>query len=301
MKDLILVEGISRWHCRTVVLHEVGFRVPRGLLSVISGAPRSGKTSILRALLGHEKIDQGQCLFLDPVLERRDMKQVLRMGLNPPWIFPWVTCMEYLHHLNHYQKLLDPQAWVKTALGRVGLLAMAHVPFWKLNRVSRVKLWIAAQMVPHSPLLLMDEPMRGLQPAEREDIWLVLRRLVWEGHSVLVTTPFLEEAEDYGEYLVLLDRGRVVMEGEFAQLTPQRRVVLDVEDVAGTAAALRVLGVDCQIHAGGCGVTLDLNMDQAQQLLPLLLQAEVQVRDCQPEDLGSLYGRLQLQASMGQV
>ena len=294
MNDLIQIKNLHQSGCGGERLSNVTFRVPRGLLSVISGAPRSGKTSILRVLLGKATHQQGTCSFLDPVLNTHEMQRILKMGLKPPWIFPWITCMEYLHHLNHDRQLLDALSWVRTALARVGLQQVALTPVWRLNRLERAKLWIAAQMVPHSSLLLMDEPMRGLQAADREEIWLVLRRLVWEGHTVLVTTPCLHEAEKYGEYLVLLDRGRVVMEGEFAQLTRQRRVVLNVDDVAGTTAALRGMGVECQM-GGECGVTLDLTMDQVQQLLPLLQQADIQVQHCQPEDLGSLYHRLQHQ------
>ncbi|GGJ46625.1 ATP-binding cassette domain-containing protein [Deinococcus roseus] len=293
MTDLIQVKGLGKTSKAQIVLQDVTFRVPQGMLSVISGAPRSGKTSVLRVMLGLEAHQQGQCSFLDLSLHLPARKQMLHLGLKPPRMLPWVTCAEFLLHLPHYQALLDPQTWVYTALTQVGLQKMAHVSVWSLKRHQKVKLWIAAQMGPQGGLLLLDEPMQGLNVQERQDLWLVLRRLVWEGRSVLLTTSCLKEAEMYGEYLVLLDQGRVVAQGEFAQLTAQRRVILEVEDTTAATSALHQLGLVQQVEEVQGGVMVDLSMEQVQKMLPLLQEQCIQVRECHPEALVSLYLRLQ--------
>jgi ABC-type multidrug transport system ATPase subunit len=108
----------------------------------------------------------------------------------------------------------------------------------------RRRLDVAAALVTHPPVLLLDEPTTGLDPASRQDLWDVIANLVADGTSVLLTTQYLEEADRLADRIVVIDRGTVVAEGTQAELKSrlgQTTVALQFARREDAATAHRLL------------------------------------------------------------
>ena len=127
-------------------------------------------------------------------------------------------------------------------LERLGLTEAADRLVRTYSGGMRRRLDLAAGLVAAPPVLFMDEPTTGLDPQARNELWAVLRELVSDGASLVLTTQYLEEADRLADSIVVLDQGRVVAEGTPAELKQQvggERVEVTVARPADVARALR--------------------------------------------------------------
>ena len=111
----------------------------------------------------------------------------------------------------------------------------------------RRRLDLAASLVERPELLFLDEPSTGLDPRSREQLWSAVRRLVGEGVTVVLTTQYLEEADQLADDVAVLDRGRIVARGPAARLKAEygtEILRLEFDDPGGRGRALGVLGTD---------------------------------------------------------
>jgi ABC-2 type transport system ATP-binding protein len=103
---------------------------------------------------------------------------------------------------------------------------------------------LAASLIASPPVLFLDEPTTGLDPQSRNDLWDMLRSLVREGTTLVLTTQYLEEADQLADQIVLLDHGRVAAAGSPAELNARiggERIVVTVEDTSDLELAARIL------------------------------------------------------------
>jgi oleandomycin transport system ATP-binding protein len=168
----------------------------------------------------------------------------------------------------------DAKARADALLERFSLTEAAKRPAMQYSGGMRRRLDLAASMIGHPQVLYLDEPTTGLDPRTRNEVWEEVQRMVADGATVLLTTQYMEEAEQLASELTVIDRGRVVANGRVAELKAKvggRTLVISPSDPAQLAAMGAAIG-DAGLDGPG-GVQTDSAAGQIS--VPILTDAQL--------------------------
>lgn len=209
---MISCTGLRLFYRRFEAVAGVDLDVGRGELFALLGTNGAGKTSMMDLIGGHLRPSAGTVRVLgqDPLRCRRELAPLVGVVPQDSGFAPALTVAETLR----LWARLAGHRMSATALGEVGLEDRAGVAVRHLSGGERRRLDLAVALAGHPPLLLLDEPTTGLDPEGRDDLWALIRRRVAEGATVLLTTHYLEEAEEYADRFAILHHGRVAVTGE---------------------------------------------------------------------------------------
>ena len=228
------LERVSKRFGTTVALDDLSLDVRPGELLSLLGPNGAGKTTAVRLLLGLARPDRGtaQVFGADP----RKTKTRLRMGamLQVGKVPETLRVREHIELFSCYYPNPMPFSDVLDAAGLRGLEGRL---FGELSGGQKQRLLFALAICGNPDLLLLDEPTVGLDIDARRAIWEEIRRFVARGRSVLLTTHYLQEADELANRVVVIDHGRVIAEG-----TPQ--------EIKGRVSARRIR----------CGTSLPLDV-----------------------------------------
>jgi ABC-2 type transport system ATP-binding protein len=219
----ISVVGLTKRYGEDVVLHGVDLEVTRASVCALLGPNGAGKTTAVRILTTLTRPDGGrvEVAGIDVVRHPRAVRRRIGLIGQQPAVDDVLGARQNLllfARLHH----LDRRAAGRRAdalLEQVGLAGTGAQPVGEFSGGMRRRLDIAAGLVRAPEVLFLDEPTTGLDPAGRRDVWDVVRALVAGGTTVLLTTQYLEEAEQLADDVCVLDGGRVVARGTPRELT----------------------------------------------------------------------------------
>jgi ABC-2 type transport system ATP-binding protein len=188
-----------------------------------------------------------------------------------------LTATENLWMFGRLQGLrsADSRAAAKRLLGQFGLEEAADKPISQFSGGMRRRLDLAASLITRPPLIFLDEPTTGLDPRTRAQMWDTIRELVTEGCTVLLTTQYLDEADQLAGRIAVIDRGRKVAEGTPEELkasvgnsTLQLQLAPDADQELARQIIRRVAGADPVLtpESGRMNVPLDV-ADRAADVL----------------------------------
>ena len=209
----IEVDGVSRWYRDVVALTRVSFRVGPGVTGLL-GPNGAGKTTLIRVLVGLHPASEGHARIhgRDP---RRDMGVHRHIGYVPEAeaVPEALTARRFVRVLAIQHGVADPDAAAVRALDRVGMDAADTRPLGTYSKGMRQRVKVAAALVHDPDVLVLDEPLNGLDPAGRLAIMDLLRGLGAEGRCVLVSSHVLHEVERLADRVLVLVQGRLAAEG----------------------------------------------------------------------------------------
>ncbi len=213
MRDLVKVYGPRR------ALDGVSLTVESGTVFALLGPNGAGKTTAIEACEGFRRPDRGsiRVLGLDPIRDARALRPrvgvMLQDGVGG---YPGARAIELLRLFASYATHPhDPHA----LLDSVGLTDVAGTQVRRLSGGQQQRLSLALALVARPELLFLDEPTAGMDPQGRRGTWEFIRKLRSDGVTVVLTTHFLDEAEELADMVVVVDGGRVVAAGSPAELT----------------------------------------------------------------------------------
>jgi len=221
----IEVAGITKSFAGTAVLRGIDLTVPAGTVYALLGPNGAGKTTLVRILSTLLAADAGDARVAGFDV-RRDPDGVRRsIGLTGQFaaIDELLTGEENLRlmaDLTHLPRA-EARARVEELLTRFDLTAAAGRRAATYSGGMKRRLDLAMTLVSRPRLIFLDEPTTGLDPRSRRDLWRIVRELVADGVTVLLTTQYLEEADQLAHTVGLLDEGRLVAEGTPAELKAQ--------------------------------------------------------------------------------
>lgn len=216
--------------------------VETGSITAVLGPNGAGKTTTLETCEGYRRPQSGRVrvLGLDPVAQRRELLPRVGVMLQGQGAWSGVRAMEMLRHIARlHANPLD----VDELAERVGLGECGRTPYRRLSGGQQQRLGLAMAIVGRPEIVFVDEPTAGMDPAARRTTWELLRELRSSGVTVVLTTHYLEEAEQLADQVHIIDHGRLIASGSPEELTRGTsatiRLVVDKELPAGAEAALR--------------------------------------------------------------
>ncbi len=223
----VSVEGLTCRYREVTAVDGVSFEVRQGELYALLGTNGAGKTTTLETLEGHRRPDGGRVRVLggDPV-DRARVRPRVGMMLQESGLAPDLTVGESLRLVGRLSGRRDD---VDTLLERVDLHRRRQVRVVQLSGGERRRLDLAMAVYGSPELLFLDEPSTALDPAARDRLWQLVADLRRSGTTILLTTHYLEEAEQHADRIGLMDRGRLVREGSLTELVETMPAVLEFE------------------------------------------------------------------------
>jgi ABC-2 type transport system ATP-binding protein len=218
----IVVEGLAKRFGDLEALAGIDFEVDRGTVFGLLGPNGAGKTTAVRILATVLAPDAGRAEVLGYDVVRSPEEVRLRIGLagQNAAVDPNLTGRENLRLIGRLAQLepsvIDDRA--AELLRNFELTDAADRPVRTYSGGMRRRLDVAASLVQKPPVLFLDEPTTGLDLQSRQELWRTIRGLVEEGTTVILTTQYLEEADQLADRLVVIDHGVIIAEGTAAQL-----------------------------------------------------------------------------------
>ncbi len=214
----IAAENVSKWFGPLVAVSDVTFEIGPGVTALL-GPNGAGKSTMLRMLCGLAQPSRGTVRVLgrDP---RSDVSVAGSIGLVPQQetVFEPLTAHRFVRLAAVLHGLPDPDAAATAALELVDLdpSDTRRLPAYSKGMRQRVKV---AQGLVHDPeVVMLDEPLTGLDPRQRADMITLFRRLGAEGRCVLVSSHVLDEVERLGSQILVMSQGRLAAAGDFREL-----------------------------------------------------------------------------------
>ncbi len=256
--------GLTKRFGDNVAVNGVELLVPRGCAFGYLGPNGAGKTTLIRVLLGLTHADAGSMFLLGHEVPRHRDQALARVGaiVDEPRFHGHLTGRQNLQMLAAARER-QARDRIGPSLERVGILHRADDKVSKYSMGMRQRLGVAACLIGDPQLLILDEPMNGLDPAGMQDMREMILSLVAEGRTVVLSSHLLDEVERTCDAVAIVDRGSVVRQGPISDLLAGASLVLQVEcsdpDRAAALIAATTLaggGADVTAERTGLGVTL---------------------------------------------
>ncbi|MFD0000326.1 ATP-binding cassette domain-containing protein [Nocardia sp. NPDC127526] len=200
----------------------VSLAVPRGAVYGVLGPNGAGKTTTIRMLATLLRPDGGSARIFgrDVVAEPTAVRSLIGVTGQYASVDEKLSATENLIIFSRLLGLSKADARRKAAelLEEFGLTEAADKALENFSGGMRRRLDLAASLIAHPPLLFLDEPTTGLDPRTRAQMWETIRRLVREGSTVLLTTQYLDEADQLADRIAVIDRGKVIADGTSDEL-----------------------------------------------------------------------------------
>jgi ABC-2 type transport system ATP-binding protein len=193
-------------------LDDVSFDIQQGEFFGLLGPNGAGKTTLISILAGLARASSGRVAVLGHDVERDYAAARRKIGVVPQELVfdPFFTVREALRIQSGYFGVKNNEAWIDELLASLGLADKASANMRQLSGGMKRRVLVAQALVHRPPVIVLDEPTAGVDVELRQTLWQFIARLNREGHTVLLTTHYLEEAEALCSRIAMLKTGRVV-------------------------------------------------------------------------------------------
>jgi ABC-2 type transport system ATP-binding protein len=220
-EPVIRVEGLIKTYGETRAVDGISFEVPGGTIFGMLGPNGAGKTTTVEVLEGLRQPDAGEVrvLGIDAVRDSDQLRARIGVSLPTAALYPKLTVFEVLTLFRaFYPSGREPDDLIQL----MDLGEKRSTRTQNLSGGQRQRLSVALALVNNPELVFLDEPTTGMDPAARRALWDVVLGIRDAGHTVLLTTHYLEEAEVLCDRVAIMDHGRILEEGTVEELVSRR-------------------------------------------------------------------------------
>lgn len=227
--DAIQVRDLEKSYDDLHVLRGVDFDVARGSIFALLGSNGAGKTTVVKILATLLKADAGMLSVggFDVATEAASVRESISLTGQFAAVDEILTGRENLVLMARLRHLKDTSDVANELLNRFDLTDAADRKVATYSGGMRRRLDIAMSLIGNPPVIFLDEPTTGLDPQSRVEVWNRVRELARQGTTVLLTTQYLDEAEQLADRIAILHEGRIIANGtleELKQLLPPATV-----------------------------------------------------------------------------
>ena len=216
----VFVDNVRKRFGGLDALGGVSLSVPRGGFFGLLGPNGAGKTTLIGVLGGLVRADSGRAKVLGFDVAQSPLEARARIGIVPQELAydAFFTVREALQFQSSYYGVRDNRAWLDELLGRLHLADKRDVNTRKLSGGMKRRLMIAQALVHRPPVIVLDEPTAGVDIDLRLALWRFIRELNRAGHTIILTTHYLEEAEELCDEIALMRDGKIAAMEKTADL-----------------------------------------------------------------------------------
>ena len=263
-------------------LDDLSLSVPRGTVQALLGPNGAGKTTPVKVLTTLIRPDSGSATLggVDVLAEPDQVRRMIGVSGQYAAVDENMTGFENLDMVGRLYHLSpeDSRRRARELIEMFDLVEAGDRPVKGFSGGMRRRIDLAGALVVNPPVLFLDEPTTGLDPRSRLALWDVIKRLVSDGTTVLLTTQYLEEADQLADNIAVIDEGKVIAQGtsdELKLLVGGQRVEITVHDLGDVGRAKDVLAphVTGEIATGADERTLVGPVDNAAKSLQAVLKA----------------------------
>ncbi|MEZ5611629.1 MAG: ABC transporter ATP-binding protein [Rhodocyclaceae bacterium] len=208
----IRIAGVRKRYGALKALDGVDLEVRQGEFFGLLGPNGAGKTTLISALAGLTRVDEGSLAVMghDVVADYRQARR--KLGVVPQELVfdPFFTVREALRLQSGYFGIRRNDAWIDEILASLDLTHKANANMRMLSGGMKRRVLVAQALVHRPPVIVLDEPTAGVDVELRQGLWQFIRRLNADGHTIVLTTHYLEEAQTLCNRIAMLKAGRVV-------------------------------------------------------------------------------------------
>jgi ABC-2 type transport system ATP-binding protein len=292
MVDVIRASGLVKHYGEVRALDGLDLTVPEGTVLGLLGPNGAGKTTAVRILTTLLVPDAGsvEVAGVDVLADPQEVRKRIGLSGQTAAVDEHLTGYENLEMVGRLYRLgfKRSRARARELLERFDLSDASDRPVRTYSGGMRRRLDLAAALVAEPPVLFLDEPTTGLDPRSRINMWDVIRELLRHGTTLLLTTQYLEEADQLADDIIVIDHGRAIAHGTANELKAQvggERIELvvagpaDLLTARGIAAKLAVGDLHVDEHTNAISVPVSGGARDLMAALRLLDEAEVDVLD----------------------
>ena len=263
--------GLTKRFGANVAVDGVELRVPRGSAFGCLGPNGAGKTTLIRTLLGLTRADGGTMSLLGTPVPAQRSRALARVGaiVDEPRFHPHLTARQNLRLLAAARGG-DAGTRIAPSLARVGLADRADDRVASYSMGMRQRLGVASCLLADPELLILDEPMNGLDPAGMHEMRTMIASLADEGRTVMLSSHLLDEVERTCDAVAIVDHGRVIRQGPIDELirgAGTSAVEVDCAEPARAAQLIDQAGIAAGTALTDAGLTVTLPAGASRELI----------------------------------
>jgi daunorubicin resistance ABC transporter ATP-binding subunit len=267
---MIEAEGLVKSYKETLALDGVDFSVPAGSILGLLGPNGAGKTTAVRILTTLARPDAGHATVagIDVIAHPAEVRRHIGVAAQDATLDGLLTGRQNLVLVGELSDI-DRKASRARASELLALFDLVDAADRVLKGYSggmRRRLDLAASLMTRPPVLFLDEPTTGLDPTSRQRVWDAIRELITEGVTVLLTTQYLDEADELANRIVVIDHGRVIANGtpqELKEASRSAHLEVTLANPSAAAESALLAFVSGRIHVSDDGRRLSAAVDSS--------------------------------------
>jgi len=291
VKFAVEAKGLIKTFGNHRAVDGVDLMVPTGSIYGVLGPNGAGKTTTIRMLATLLRADAGSAKIFgyDVVKDSQVVRQLIGVTGQYASVDESLSATENLIIFSRLLGLsrLEAKRKANELLEEFGLMEAAKRPLKNFSGGMRRRLDLAASLIAQPPLIFLDEPTTGLDPRTRNQMWDTIRRLVKSGSTVLLTTQYLQEADELADRIAVIDQGSVVAEGTVNELKESigtsslHLSIQRTQDIPNARMIVeRVLKVQSAVSPEGGMITAPMaTADRVTDLLVALREADIKLAE----------------------
>jgi ABC-2 type transport system ATP-binding protein len=212
MSSAIRITGVTKRYGATQALDGIDLDIAEGEFFGLLGPNGAGKTTLISALAGLVIPDSGRLEVMGHNVQTDYRQARLKLGVVPQELVfdPFFSVREALRIQSGYYGIRRNDDWIDEILANLDLTSKAQANMRSLSGGMKRRVLVAQALVHKPPVIVLDEPTAGVDVELRHGLWRFIRRLNAEGHTIVLTTHYLEEAEAECQRIAMMKAGRIV-------------------------------------------------------------------------------------------
>ncbi len=206
------VQHVSKRYGQVRALDDVSLTIHPGEFFALLGPNGAGKTTLISVIAGLSLADSGTVKVMGYNVMTGYQQARLNLGIVPQELVfdPFFTVREILLIQSGYYGIRNNGRWVDEIIERLDLSDKANANMRALSGGMKRRVLVAQALVHKPPVIILDEPTAGVDVELRQTLWEFIKQLNWDGHTIVLTTHYLEEAETLCNRVAMLKQGRIV-------------------------------------------------------------------------------------------